>query len=400
MTTRWPTVPISEVMDAFYDGPHATPPVSDEGSIYLGIKNMTEDGRLDLSEVRRIAWEDFPRWTKRVEPSPGDLVFTYEASLHRYALIPPGFKGCLGRRVALIRPNPSKVDPRFLLYYLISPSWRSTLTSRINIGSTVDRIPLIDFPNFPLSLPPMEVQRKIASLLGSYDELIENNLRRIGILEDMAQSIYREWFVEFRFPGHENFVLEDSPVGLVPKGWEVRLVRELVLRLKSSKIYTPAEVESSGPIPVIDQSRDAILGYHTGEPAHHATAADPIMVFGDHTCKMQLMSAPFSLGPNVVPFKPRIDLPAPYLFYLIRGLVETREYKRHWVELMSKQVAVTRGSVVAQFSTTVRPMHDLTRNLRVQVDLLTRARDVLLPKLISGAVDVSELDIDTSWLAA
>jgi type I restriction enzyme S subunit len=112
----WRTVLISAVYSGLYDGPHATPKPSDEGPAFLGIHNITEDGRRNLSEIRHIAEEDFPRWNRRVTPREGDIVFTYEATLHRYALIPRGFAGCLGRRLALIRPNPEQVNNLFLLY--------------------------------------------------------------------------------------------------------------------------------------------------------------------------------------------------------------------------------------------------------------------------------------------
>jgi type I restriction enzyme S subunit len=208
-------------MAEFFDGPHATPAPANDGPVYLGIKNITEDGHLDFSDVRHISWEDFPRWIRRVEPTSGDLVFTYEASLHRYAMIPPEFKGCLGRRTALIRPDPAVVDGRFLLYQFLGPQWRAEVTSRLNIGSTVDRVPLIEFPSFPIHLPPLGVQRRIAAVLAAYDELIENNLRRIAIVEELAQAVYREWFVNYRFPGHDNISLVESKLGLVPDGWDV-----------------------------------------------------------------------------------------------------------------------------------------------------------------------------------
>ncbi len=217
----WPIVPIGEVMKGFYDGPHATPKPSDEGPVFLGIKNLTNDGRLDLSEIRHIAEEDFPTWTRRAEPQAGDIVFTYEATLNRYAIIPDGFRGCLGRRLALIRPDTDKVDTRFLFYSFFSEEWRQTIASKTLIGSTVDRIPIAEFPRFPIRLPSLEIQRQIADTLSAYDDLIENNTRRIAILEEMAQRLYREWFVHFRYPGHESVPLVESELGLIPEGWSV-----------------------------------------------------------------------------------------------------------------------------------------------------------------------------------
>jgi type I restriction enzyme S subunit len=217
----WKRAPIETVYLNLFDGPHATPKPATGGPIFLGIKNISEDGRLDLSEIRHIAEEDFSEWTRRVTPQAGDIVFTYEATLNRYAIIPQGFRGCLGRRLALIRPNPKKVDTQFLFYYFFGDDWRTTISRNMLSGSTVDRIPLTSFPTFKISLPPLPTQRKIAAILSAYDDLIKNNTRRIAILEEMAQSLYREWFVHFRFPGHDENRMVESALGMIPKGWEV-----------------------------------------------------------------------------------------------------------------------------------------------------------------------------------
>lgn len=224
---EWKTVPIRELYEGLYDGPHATPKPADFGPVFLGIKNVTDDGQLDLSEIRNIAEEDFAKWTKRVEPRAGDLVFTYEATLNRYAIIPDGFRGCLGRRMALIRPNPKELDVRYLLYYFFTDAWRAVIRKNTLTGATVDRIPLTTFPEFPVCVPPLSKQRKIAAALSAYDELIENNQRRIRILEEMARSLYREWFVHFRFPSHDNHPRVPSSLGEIPQGWEVKRISDL-----------------------------------------------------------------------------------------------------------------------------------------------------------------------------
>jgi len=124
MIPIWPKVPLKTIYKGFYDGPHATPAESDEGAIFLGIKNVTESGRLDLSEIRYIAEADLGKWTKRVIPQKDDIVFSYEATLHRYARIPEEFRGCLGRRMALIRVNPEIANIDFVFCYFLGPFWR------------------------------------------------------------------------------------------------------------------------------------------------------------------------------------------------------------------------------------------------------------------------------------
>ena len=207
--------PIKEVSLGIYDGPHATPPKADSGPIFLGIKNVTAQGRFDLSEIRHVSEEHYPRWTRRVTPQANDIVFSYEATLHRYALIPEGFRGCLGRRMALIRPDTEKVVPRFLHYYFLCNHWRSVVESNVIRGATVDRIPITRFPDFEVRIPDIGTQRHIASILSAYDDLIENNRRRIQLLEQAAWLLYKEWFVHLRFPGHEDVKIKDG----VPEGW-------------------------------------------------------------------------------------------------------------------------------------------------------------------------------------
>jgi type I restriction enzyme S subunit len=148
----WTEAPLGKHVRAVYDGPHATPPPAESGPIFLGIRNMT-GSKIDLAEVRHISEEQWARWTKRVTPEVGDIVFTYEATVGAFAVIPPGMRCCLGRRLALIRPSRERYYPHFLLHTFVSPPFQELLASRLNQGSTVQRIPLTDFPKYPILWP-------------------------------------------------------------------------------------------------------------------------------------------------------------------------------------------------------------------------------------------------------
>ena len=193
--SEWQKVRIGDVAIGIYDGPHATPPPCEiPGHYFLGIPQITPTGHIDLANPRYIAASDYGRWTKRVTPRHGDVVFSYEATLNLYAQIPEGMKCCLGRRMGLVRPDPKKLDYRFLYYYFFSPEWRSVVKSRTLTGATVDRLPIKTFPDFPITLPPLPTQKRIADILSAYDDLIENNRRRMEILEESARLIYRKMF--------------------------------------------------------------------------------------------------------------------------------------------------------------------------------------------------------------
>jgi type I restriction enzyme S subunit len=195
MIDEWKTMTIGEICQAIYDGPHATPHKTETGPIFLGISNL-RDGRIDLSGVEHLSEKDFIKWTRRVTPQADDIVFSYETRLGEAALVPDGLKFCLGRRMALMRLDKNKVDPRFLLYAYLAPEFQQTIKSRTVFGSTVDRIPLIEFSSFPITIPPLPTQHAIASVLASLDDKIELNRRMNATLEALAAALFKHWFVD------------------------------------------------------------------------------------------------------------------------------------------------------------------------------------------------------------
>lgn len=122
---------IRDISIGVYDGPHATPELHKEGAaVFLGISNIHPNGWIDLSSARWVDERDLQKWNRRVTPQANDIVFTYEATLNRYAIIPDGLRCTLGRRTALIRPDSEKIDHRFLFYYFFSPRWRRLKQTR------------------------------------------------------------------------------------------------------------------------------------------------------------------------------------------------------------------------------------------------------------------------------
>jgi type I restriction enzyme S subunit len=151
-----------------------------------------------------------------------------EAPVGNVAMVPEGLQPCLGQRTLLIRPDKKKVNSRYLAYLLIGPQIQGIIHSKTN-GATVSHLNMKDVRELELSeLPPLPRQCRIADILSAYDDLIENNRRRIKILEEMARSLYREWFVYFRYPGHEGVPLVDSPLGRIPKGWKKTKFEEIL----------------------------------------------------------------------------------------------------------------------------------------------------------------------------
>jgi len=378
--------PIKEVALGIYDGPHATPPEAESGPVFLGIKNVTTGGRLDLSEIRHVSEEYYPKWTRRVTPQVNDIVFSYEATLHRYALIPEGFRGCLGRRMALVRPDTEKVVPRFLHYYFLSSRWRSVVESNVISGATVDRIPLTRFPDFEIQIPEISAQHNIASILSAYDNLIENNSRRIQLLEESARLLYREWFVRLRFPGHEHVKIIDG----VPEGWEKKQVKHVLGNIKRPRKIKKSEFLPDGPIPCVDQSRDFIGGY-TEEQEAVIDKGKPIIVFGDHTRILKFVDFPFACGADGTQLIVSNDeaLSQEYLYFSLNAVdLSNYFYARHFKFLKDQYIPTPTKTLIATFTTTADPIMKQVKTLRELTHKLAQARDLLLPRLMNGEIEV------------
>jgi type I restriction enzyme S subunit len=178
---------LDDLCDIF-DGPHATPNIVSDGPIFLGISNLS-DGRLDLSDTRHVTEDDFVRWTKRVTPVGGDIVFSYETRLGEVARIPTGLRCCLGRRMGLLRPKKEQTSSAILLYAYLSPAFQEVIRARTIHGSTVDRIPLIEMGSFPILIPESETERRIAPVLESLRARMEQGYSEACILAALRDAL-------------------------------------------------------------------------------------------------------------------------------------------------------------------------------------------------------------------
>jgi len=184
----WRVLPIRDMVQGVFDGPHATPPDVATGPVFLGIGNFTGTS-LDLTKINHISEDDWPRWIKRVTPRGGDIVFTYEATLGRFAIIPPWLRCCLGRRTALIRPHVDRNDGHFLFHWFTSRSFQEFLTSRIHPGATVDRILLSDFPDYPVLCPPTELMARFNAIASMHWQAIHAGMREALDLTSIRDAL-------------------------------------------------------------------------------------------------------------------------------------------------------------------------------------------------------------------
>jgi len=401
-----PRLPIKEYALGIYDGPHATPSEASEGPVFLGIKNITEDGRLDFAEIRHVSENEFLKWTRRVTPQPGDVVLTYEATLHRYAVIPEGFHGCLGRRVALVRPNPSNADSKFLLYYFLSREWRSVVERYIITGATVDRIPLEKLPNFPVIIPKLPIQKKITSVLSAYDDLIENNQRRMALLENAARLLYEGWFVRLRFPGHEH----TRRIQGLPEKWTQKPLEE-VAEFRLGKMLDQ-EKNRGEPMPYLANLNVRWGSFELRDLREMRFEHDELATFGlkfgdivmceggePGRCAIWKEQIPRMMIQKAIHrIRCRDGMNPEFLYQNLRNQEQTGKLATLFTgatikhlpreKLAKVTVVVPPAQLLDLFLSYTRPIENQLRLLEAANKHSAEARDILLPRLMSGEIEV------------
>jgi type I restriction enzyme S subunit len=272
--------------------------------------------------------------------------------------------------------------------------------------------------SYEMPLPPLPTQHKIASILSAYDNLIENNLRRINILEEMAQNLYREWFVKFRFPGHEKVQMVDSPLGKIPEGWEVKTVGDTFGILgggtPSKKIeeywaegdimwYVPSDLTASKTM-FMDRSGTQITELGLTESSAQLFPPFSVMMTSRATLGViAINTTEASTNQGFITCLPNERLPLYNLYHWLMenveifiGLASGATFKEITKGVFKTiKMVVPDKNIARVFEDNIEPLAEYVLNLQRKNENLRRTRDLLLPKLISGELDVSNLDIKT-----
>lgn len=439
MSSKWEKVPIESICLGIFDGPHATPTKTSDGPVFLGISALNS-GQLDLSNTEHLSEDDFIKWTKRVVPQAGDIVFSYETRLGQVAVIPAGLRCCLGRRMALMRVNPEKVMSDYLLYAYLSPEFQEVIRQRTVHGSTVDRIPLTEFGSFPISVPPLDVQAKVVEILRAIDDRITLLRETNATLEAIAQALFKSWFVDFDpvraemegrvsegmdeataalFPDG----LEESELGAVPIGWRVRRLGDVSSYL--SRGISPKYLEDGGVL-VLNQKciRDFSVDYCKGR-RHDSSqrkiegrqiATGDVLVnstgvgtLGRVAQVLSLPEAAVIVDSHITIVRPGPNLSWPYLGqFMMRkqpeieamGEGSTGQTELSRSKLAEVFVLVPPEHILAAFDSLVIPVKQRISLNESRIQNMAKLRDVLLPRLISGQLRILEAESQIDALAA
>ena len=259
----WTQTTLGDVADFANGGAWGQDEYVDCGVPVVRVSDVNGD-TLNLDDCKFLDVKSLARYGKH-QLEAGDLIIctvgshlTQPASAVGRGVIVPRFAqgALLNQNAVRVRPSTSYVDAGWLGFLGRSRQFHEYILSCAQGAASQVRMPIGALKKMSIAVPPLEVQRRIAFILSAYDDLIENNTRRIAILEEMARRIYEEWFVRFRFPGHEDVRMAESELGLVPEGWRTVEVKDVVRRLHAGKVYKEDDVVKVGQTPVIDELID------------------------------------------------------------------------------------------------------------------------------------------------
>ena len=409
------TCRLEQCLEGVGDNRGKTPPLANSGVDLIEI-NALEDGHkfVLFERVKKfVTPQTYATWFRAGHPRLGDTLISTVGAIGRVAYINYE-RGCIAQNIIALRPKSEKTHPEFLYYLLASADTQHRLGS-LNIGVAQPSLKVPHLLSLSVVLPPLPVQRSIAAILSAYDDLIENNTRRIQILERMAQALYREWFVNFRFPGHAQVKLVASPLGKIPQGWSVQRLDE-VANVNASTIRRGHEPENIFYVDIASVTTGRIEKIEPMTFADAPGRARRIVQHGDtiwscvrpnrksfslilNPSASLIVSTGFAvLTPTKVPFSflHQAVTTDNFVSYLTNNATGAAYPAITAKDFEAAKMLLPDESLLRRFNEHCEPMLLLKENLMRKKSNLRRTRDLLLPKLISGALDASGLDIEKS----
>lgn len=374
--------------------------MQEEGTPIIKITNIKEDGFLDLDNTAKYSKPISKKLEKYLLRDKDVLVCMTGATIGKIArkqIVNGDF--LVNQRVAIIRAKKPKLQD-FIYYALSLPSFRK-YTEVVGYGAAQPNISSSSIGKYNfLSVSNERVQHRIASILSTYDSLIENNTKRIRLLEKMAENIYKEWFVRFRFPGHENVEMENG----LPKGWKMTNLFDVAdvtygFAFKSNKFCDNAELN---PVVRIRDIQENHTNTYTDEQCEdkYLIGKNAILIGMDGIFHMCLWNGERAyMNQRVVMLNSKEKGVCNYLLYLA-----IRPQIKYWEQVISGttvahlgdkhlrkvKVLLPEKAILEKANSIISRAMDEKNILQHQNSLLARQRDLLLPRLMSGKLEVKE----------
>jgi type I restriction enzyme S subunit len=417
MAGEWTLLSLREAGVSLIDCDHRTPPAADSGYPYIAIPQLKE-GRLELSDVRRISSEHFVEWTRKARPQHHDVVLSRRCNPGETACVPAGLECALGQNLVLLRSDGTQVFPPFLRWLVRGPHWWEQIGTFINVGAVFDSLKCADIPNFKMPLPPLAEQKAIATVLGVLDDKIELNRRMNATLEAMARALFQSWFVDFnpvraKLDGRKPDGLDkattalfpaafqDSPLGPIPKGWAVARLDDIASVMMGLSPDGDSYNSDGVGVPLINgpvEFGDYFPVKTKWTQASTRFAAEGDLIFcvrGSTTGRRVISDGKYGIGRGVCSICAKDKLDS-FLYQTINvGLERLLQKTTGSVfpslsapDIKGFSVLKPNGDVQQLYERTTKPMLQSIQQNHRQSRTLATLRDTLLPKLLSGELAV------------
>ena len=404
----WPTKRMDELCEITSSKRIFAADYVSEGVPFYRGKEITEKhkGKLDISTELFISENKFSEIERKFgAPRSGDLLLTSVGTLGSPYVVKPANRFYFKDGNLTWFRHFDGLDSWFLYYWLVSPQGKAEL-QKCTIGSSQSAFTIVLLKGMEIESPPLPVQRRITGVLSAYDELIENHQRRIQILETMARALYREWFVEFRFPGHERLPRVASPLGDIPQGWEVKKVGDIAENIRRNvpkgALDVPRPYVGLEHIPRRSLALDAWemttelgsnkLEFRKGEvifgkirPYFHKVSVSPF----DGVCSADTIVIR-ARRPEDYAFMVACVSSDAFVAHASATANGSKMPRANWDVLENYEVVIPQGEVIRHFSALLVGILAQEQTLMFQIQNLRRTRDLLLPRLLSGQVALAE----------
>ena len=397
----WEEKKLSDCCISIADGDHQAPPKADSGIPFVTISNINANNQFDFTNTMFVPQAYYDSLDNKRKAQNGDVLYSVVGSFGIPVYIKETVPFVFQRHIAILRPNDT-ILPQFLYYTMLSRDFYM-MADAAALGAAQRTISLTALRNMNISVPPMDVQEKIVGVLSAYDDLIENNQKRIKLLEESAQRLYKEWFVDLRFPGHET----TSVVNGVPKGWKQDTISSII-ELQSGFAFKSADFCASGTYKIVTiknvqdglfdgQNVSRINDIPARMPTHcRLNDGDILLSLTGNVGRVCVVNGQdYLLNQRVAKIKS--DYPA-YAYCLFRssdmftamGNLANGAAQQNLSPIKTGQIKVLIPpvSLLIHFEVTASAYMKQMLNLNKQIELLHQARDRLLPKLMSGEIEV------------
>jgi len=410
MATKWTKYKLSEITSKLGDGLHGTPKYDDSGEYYFVNGNNLDNGKIVIkSDTKKVNYTEFEKYKK--ELNDRTILLSINGTLGNIAYY-NNEKIILGKSACYFNLN-NDFSKDFVRYVMSTNNFKIFLEN-FATGATIKNVSLEAMRNFEFEAPKKEIQDKIAKILSNYDDLIENNNKRIKILEEMAQKIYKEWFVDFKFPNHETATFKQTDLGKIPTDWEINKLSDFGETITGK---TPSKNDDSNYGKEVDfiKTPDMHNGIFCLDTVEH------LSLKGANTQKNKFIpigsicvSCIGTVGVVAITTKnsqtnqqinsiiPKNSFYREYLYFVCNNLKPTLENLGANGATMTNvnknkfdniQVSKPSDKLLQAFSQLIKPIFEQIKNLSLKNQTLKQTRDLLLPRLISGEIDVENMEI-------